>query len=447
MTSAALTQRTAPNPWWVAVISGMASYIDAAAIVSSGTALVLYQHSIGVTGTEIGVLSAVLTFCIAIGALSGGRLGDLFGRRTVFIATMAMTVIGSTTLVFSPAFAGLLIGTMLLGIGTGADLPVSLATISEAATDENRGKLVVFSQVLWFAGILATYAISSVVGGLGHLGGQIMFAHVGVVALIVMILRFTIPESTTWSAANVEKQQGVNTVRAARHGIRDVFTQKIFLIPFLALLVFYTLTNLGANTGGQFGSYVAVNVIGLSVQTFSVLNLISLPVGMLLALWFGRIVDGRYRMLFFAIGAVAYVISYALPVVFGFSLGTLIAMQAFNIVGAAFAFEAIMKVWSQESFPTLLRGSVQGTIIAVARVAAAILALITPLLLGAPLVMYGILTGLVAVGVVVGWLAFHKAVFNAFTIEGKDLADAQEALFAAGMRDDAPAAAARQDHR
>lgn len=79
--------------------------------------------------------------------------------------------------------------------------------------------------------------------------------------------------------------------------------------------------------------------------------------------------------------------------------------------------------------------------------AAAILALITPLLLSAPLVMYGILAVLVAVGVLVGWLAFHRAVFNAFTIEGKDLADAQEALFAAGIRPDAPGAAARLDRR
>ncbi|WP_239451947.1 MFS transporter [Frondihabitans sp. PAMC 28766] len=447
MASTVPNPRKAPNPWWVGTVSGMASYIDSAAIVSSGTALVLYQHSIGISGNEIGVLSAALTFCIAIGALSGGRLGDLFGRRTVFIGTMVLTVAGSATLVFSPAFAGLLIGTILLGLGTGADLPVSLATISEAANDDNRGKIVSFSQVLWFAGILATYAISSIVGGLGHLGGQIMFAHVGIIALIVLALRFTIPESATWSVANKEKDAGLSTVRAARHGIRDVFTQKIFLLPFIALLVFYTLTNLGANTGGQFGSYVAVNVVHLSVQTFSLINLVALPVGMLLAFWFMRVVDGRWRMPFYIIGAIAYILSYALPLVFGFSLSTLIAMQAFNAVGAAFAFEAIMKVWSQESFPTLLRSSVQGTIIAVARVAAAALALVTPLLLGAPIVMYALLTIVVAIGVVVGWLGFHRARFNAFTIEGKDLADAQEALFAAGLRDDAPAAAARQDNR
>lgn len=35
------------NPWWVATVSGMASYIDSCAIISSGTALVIYQQTFG----------------------------------------------------------------------------------------------------------------------------------------------------------------------------------------------------------------------------------------------------------------------------------------------------------------------------------------------------------------------------------------------------------------
>lgn len=113
------------HPWWVALICGMASYIDSAAIVSSGTALVLYQHSIGITEGQIGALSATLTLSIAVGALTGGRLGDRYGRRRVFLTTMAMIVIGSALLVLAPGFAMLMVGMMLVGLGSGADLPVS----------------------------------------------------------------------------------------------------------------------------------------------------------------------------------------------------------------------------------------------------------------------------------------------------------------------------------
>lgn len=199
MTATAGDNTKRPNEWWVGVVSGMASYIDAAAIVSSGIALVLYQQAGTVTATEIGVLSAALTFSIAIGALTGGRLGDLFGRRSVFIATMAMVVIGSGLLVASNGYVLLMIATILVGLGTGADLPVSLATVSEAASDRTRGKLVAFSQVLWFAGILGTQLTALFVGGLGRVGGQIMFGSVGIIALVVMLLRLTIPESDKWT--------------------------------------------------------------------------------------------------------------------------------------------------------------------------------------------------------------------------------------------------------
>jgi MFS transporter, SP family, inositol transporter len=117
----------------------MASYIDACAMVSSGIALVIYQHSIGITPDQIGILSGTLTFCIATGALLGGRLGDKYGRRSVFIITMAMIVVGAAMLTLMTSFYGLFIGTILVGLGTGADLPVSLAAIAEVATEKNRG--------------------------------------------------------------------------------------------------------------------------------------------------------------------------------------------------------------------------------------------------------------------------------------------------------------------
>lgn len=423
-----VSDKAMPNPWWVAIVCGMASYIDAAAIVSSGTALVLYQQSIGVTGGQIGVLSAALTLSIAIGALTGGRLGDRYGRRTVFIVTMAMVALGCLLLILAPGFAGLFAGTVLLGLGSGADLPVSLATISEAASSSNRGKLLGFSQIFWFGGILATNALSAIIGGMGQLGGQILFGHVGVVALAVLALRVSIPESTTWSEANTERAAGVDTVRAQRTGIKDVLGKKIFLVPFIALLVFYTLTNIGANTGGQFGTYIAVNVVGLSVQIHSLIGIVGMPLGMLWGLWFMRIVDGPRRMPYYVFGAICLVVSYFLPVLLGFSIPVWLVMQVLNGLGAAFAFEAIMKVWSQESFPTLLRSSVQGSIIAVARVVAAGVALVTPALATTPKLLYGFITAVVLIGLIAGWLGFRNSRFNAFDVEDKNLADAKAEL-------------------
>ena len=70
---------------------------------------------------------------------------------------------------------------------------MSLSTISEAATDANRGKLIGLSQVLWFVGILAAIGLGILFGNVGLIGGQIMFGHVGVMAAVVMLARLSHP--------------------------------------------------------------------------------------------------------------------------------------------------------------------------------------------------------------------------------------------------------------
>ncbi len=98
---------------------------DAATIVSTGNALVMYQEPLGITGNQIGIISAALTLGIAVGAAVGGRLGDRFGRKPVFSVTMIGIVIAMACNVFAPGFAFLLVGAILGGLCTGADLPVS----------------------------------------------------------------------------------------------------------------------------------------------------------------------------------------------------------------------------------------------------------------------------------------------------------------------------------
>lgn len=406
-----------PNPWWVGIVCGMASYIDAATIVATGIALVIYQHTIGITPDQIGILSGMLTLSIAIGAIFGGRLGDAFGRRRVFLVTMLIVIVGIALLVFGSSFPALLVGVVFAGLGTGADLPVSLSTISEAASEKNRGAIIGLSNILWVVGILGTIVIATFAGGLGRVGGQLLFGQVGIIAALVFLARLTIPESPFWLAAREERRRGVVTVRADRASVRDLL-RKPYLAPFLALLIFYALTNVGANTGGQFGTYLAVNVAGIPVETNSAIGLLSFPIGLLAGLWFMRIVDGKHRMTYFVFGAIVLLLGYLTPAVLGFSLPTIIAMNLFMGVGGAFAFEGIMKVWTQESFPTLLRTTAQGAVIAVARVVAALLAFVTPALIAvSPQGLYAVLSGVVAVGLIVAWFAFRKAGESQFVTE------------------------------
>ena len=187
--------RDLPRPAWrVAILAGMASYLDAAAIITSGGALVLYKERFGLSLAQIGQLSAVLTALFAIGALVGGRLGDRFGRRRVFTTTMIGLALGAAMLAFAPSLPVLVAGTIVVGFCIGADLPVSMAMIAEEAPPGFKGRLIAFSHVLWMAAIGTTYVLQVAVGGLGELGGRIMWAHVLLAALLVLVLRAALPE-------------------------------------------------------------------------------------------------------------------------------------------------------------------------------------------------------------------------------------------------------------
>lgn len=418
--SGALTQdgRRAPNPWFIGTVSGMASYIDSCAIVSAGTALVIYQMTMGFSDAQVGIASSGLTFAIAIGAIFGGRIGDRLGRKPVFSVTMGVIILGSLLQIFSTSFTPLLIGTILVGLGTGADLPVSLANIAETATDENRGKIIGLSNLLWIVGILGASGCATVVGNWGHRGGQIIYAQVGVVALIVLLLRIPLPESHVWLQAQAEKKAGVETVRAERSKI-SLLMSKPYLKPFIALTVFYALVNVPANTGGQFTTWINVNIIGMDVAFSSLIGLILMPLGFIWGIWFMKIVDTPKRMTYFYVGAALYAGSYFIYILGGFHLWTYIAVSLVNGIGGAFAFEGIMKVWTQESFPTLLRTTAQGTIIAVARVVAALTASVTPMLLRLnPRTAYLVLAIIAIIGYAFAIWGFKDKTRNEFDVEG-----------------------------
>ncbi|MEV6159865.1 MFS transporter [Nonomuraea sp. NPDC052129] len=396
-----------PRPWWVGIVSGMASYIDAAAIVSFGIAIIVFQSALELNELQVGLASGALTFGVAVGAIFGGGLGDRFGRRPVFTVTMVMNIVALVALMVAPSFAVLLAGAVLLGLGAGADLPVSLSTISEAATDKNRGRLLGFSNLLWLAGAVAASLLGSAVAAQGMAGVRIIFGHLAVVALLVLLGRLTIPESEDWMAARAGRSRGVAAVRSDRTRVRELLRTP-YAAPFMALTGFYTLTNLIANTTGQYGNYVLVNYGGVSLQTAALVGLPVLPISIFGYLWFMRIADKPVRFRYFTIGAVFQVLSPLTIAIFGVNVVTYLVSIVFTAVGTAFAFEGIMKVWAQRSFPTLLRTTAQGLIIAVARFAAALVAGVTPMLLAAgPSVLYGILAALGLAGCGWAWLVFR----------------------------------------
>ncbi|VXB52894.1 Putative inositol transport protein [Arthrobacter sp. 9V] len=408
------------HPWRVAIIAGLASYVDGAALTVNGIALVIYQQTIGLTADQVGLLTAVVTVGLALGALVGGRLGDLFGRRKVFIVTMVVIAVGSLAPTFSTDFTVLLVGIALLGLGVGADLPVSLATIAEAATEKNRGKMLVFTQVMWIAASLTVVIITTVTGGLGRMSGQILYGLIVVVALIGLGLRLTVPESPMWLQSREERRRGIHTVRAEKARVRDLL-QPPFRRPFIVLSVFYALVLSASTVLGSFTTYVAVNVAGLQITEVVPYTILLFPLAFIALFLFMKYVDTSMRIPLFLVGGLVTVLGLLLPVFFGFTLVTILGALLIGSIGQTSCGEPIARVWGNESFPTMLRSTAQGFVFTFGRLTAAATAAVIPAVIAfSPGLIYTVSAIAALLGVVVGWIGFRGGrIANEFQHEQK----------------------------
>ncbi|MFI6436394.1 hypothetical protein [Streptomyces sp. NPDC050759] len=258
--------------------------------------------------------------------------------------------------------------------------------------------------MLWLAGIVVVLGLSSLVRAQGMLGGRILFAHLLVVAVVVLLLRLSLRESAEWTAAGraADARPTAVSETAEFSGVSDLFRAPT-VYALLATGLYYATWNLGANTLGQFGTFMWTALAKGEVAQFSQLTLLGLPTGFLAGLVFMRVVERPARHAWFAAGTALLVIAWALPAMLGPSKFTLVAVMLISGLGNSFAGESIYKVWSQELFPTLLRATAQGVTMAFTRAVAGLAALGTPAFaLGHTRLFFGLLFALMLVAALIG---------------------------------------------
>ncbi|MCX5059421.1 MULTISPECIES: MFS transporter [unclassified Streptomyces] len=371
-----------PIPWrlWkVAALSGMASYLDAALIVSIAVNLAIYRDSYDMGVWMAGAISAIVTGCIAVGSLVGGRLADMFGRRRVYNWDIFCFALGAIVITLAPNDIVLFCGVLVAGLAAGADLPTSLAVVSDSAPVESRARLVSFTQVMWVAGIVVVIFLGYLLSDSGMVGARLITGHLAVAALVTWQLRSRLRSAAEPSDTEMVREPAAAPAPRGTE-LKNVWNRAA-LLPMAATFAYYVTWGVGANTFGQFGTYLLVTVSGASQSLATGINLVFLPIALVLTFVFVRIADTPWRDRLFYVFTVVQIVAFCVA---SLTAGALVGMLVFFVlyqISNPFAGEASYKVWSQLTLPPDTRGTTQGLTYAVSRGVFAGVAFVTPALM------------------------------------------------------------------
>jgi EmrB/QacA subfamily drug resistance transporter len=174
--------------WWVlavAILGSSMAFIDGTVV---NIALPAVQSALHATLAQVQWVVESYALTLAAILLTGGSLGDLYGKRLVFAIGVVIFSIASTCCGLSTTIAELIASRGVQGIGAALLVPNSLALISASFPAHERGRAI----GTWSGFTSITAAIGPVLGGWLVQRGSWRWAFYINIPLAVIVLAITI---------------------------------------------------------------------------------------------------------------------------------------------------------------------------------------------------------------------------------------------------------------
>jgi putative MFS transporter len=166
----------------------------------------------GFAASDAAFIGSATIVGLAIGTAGQGEFSDRFGRRFVYQFNLlffgVLTILGA----FAPNFTLLMICRFLAGISLGAEQPLAFAYAGEWAPKRIRGRILAIVHFIGGAmvwpigtGLVLGFAALFASGGDAVSAGHVwrgVWILIGILALIVWVFRFTLPESPRFLATH-----------------------------------------------------------------------------------------------------------------------------------------------------------------------------------------------------------------------------------------------------
>lgn len=182
------------------ILASSMAFIDSTVVNVALPALQTSLHA-----NVVGVQWVVESYGLFLGALilAGGSLGDLFGRRRMFLSGVGIFAIASIACGFAPTLQQLIVERSIQGVGAAFLVPGSLSLISENFEEARRGQAI----GTWSGFTTITAAAGPVLGGwlIEHASWRwAFFINVPMAVAVIVISLWRVPESRNARAGIVD---------------------------------------------------------------------------------------------------------------------------------------------------------------------------------------------------------------------------------------------------
>lgn len=206
--------RLQPIHWRIWALSAMGIWMEGFNLFVIGIALPLIKHKFNPPPTVLGIIAASVIIGTIIGAVTLGRLADIYGRKKILIFNSIMVAVFSLCAGFSTEIHWLMISLCLVGIGVGADYPICASYVAELMPSRVRGKMLIGAFSFQAAGMITAAIVGFVILKLypSHDAWHWIIGVGCIPAAVIAIFRLSVPESPRWCIENGKTVQAMRTI-------------------------------------------------------------------------------------------------------------------------------------------------------------------------------------------------------------------------------------------
>ena len=213
--------------WLVIAALGITWILDGLEVTIVGIiadVLTTPESGLNFTAGQIGLAAGIYIAGACLGALFFSYLTDRYGRKKLFLITLALYLVATVLTAFSWNFASFVFFRFFTGAGIGGEYSAIYSAVDELVPARVRGRVALAISGSYWIGTMMGSALSIVLLNPEIInpfwGWRLAFLLGGILGIAVLLIRRYVPESPRWLLTHGRSEEAERVVEQIENEVR-----------------------------------------------------------------------------------------------------------------------------------------------------------------------------------------------------------------------------------